>query len=281
MSALRVGLDILKTTVNRATNKILAQLGNVVGNVAEHDDVEWIQHVGFYSVPSKAAAGEQAAQAVMIETGGRNVVIGSSDQRGLELAGNAKPGETGMYAAGEDGKAQGRVMAKADGSVNLFTTDTNEPGGQSVYLRVAPDALLFVAPWGTLRFDATGFHVLHESGARFDLGGIQGLPAPLDQLGSYVRMQAGTVNVSASAQSFGVGVHDALAKASVVLAALDALQAQITVQATAWAGLGALTGPILGVMVQPIAAPVAVVAGTLGGVVLATHTTIQASTSST
>lgn len=276
----RIGIDILTTTVNKTTNAILAQTGNVVGEVAESDNDEWWQHYGFFSRPPKPQPGKAACQGVKIESGGRNAIVASRDIRGLELYGNADHGESGIYSAGEDGKGQARVICKKDGSINVFTTDTNTADGESVYFRVAPDGFMFVAPWGTLRFDATGFHVLHESGAALDAGGIHGMPPPLDQLSSYVRATAATFTVEASAQSFGAGPPKPLTTAPEVLAALTALQTQITALAKAWTTLGAMTGPILGAAVTPVAALVetATAAGTVA--VTAAGVAMQSTTSS-
>jgi len=60
-------------------------------------------------------------------------------------------------------------------------------------------------------------HINHTSGAQLSLGGIYGMPGPLEQISSYIRMQAGTLNVNASVQSFGGEVgHAPLANATVL-----------------------------------------------------------------
>lgn len=235
MGLIRRGVDILTTTVDRVTNKILAQTGNVVGEVAESDNVEWWQHVGFSSRPSNPTKGKTAAQALVMEEGGHDIAFASQDTRSQEIYGNLKPGETCFYAAGADGLGQARVIGKADGSINIYTTDTNTKDGKAVYFRVAPDGFSFVAPWGSVKFDSTGFHINHSSGASFNLGGIYGLPGPLSDIASYVRMQAGSLNVSASAQSMGVGpgkrslaaVTEVMVANRAVLAAVQAVQTSL------------------------------------------------------
>lgn len=194
-SIFQVGTDVLRTVLSK-TGLLLAQTGSVTSEQTETDEVEWWQHVGFLSRPPKATAKQSACQAVTIRRGDRDVCIATRDLRGVELAGNIKEGETVIYAAGDDGKAQGRVICKADGSINVFTTDTNDATGSSVYFRVAKDGFSWVAPWGTIRFDATGFHVRHTSGARLDLGGVGGLPFPLNELSSYATLSAGMVSAS-------------------------------------------------------------------------------------
>lgn len=227
-------VGVLNTIRDSVTGTVLAFLGDVVQaeaggpGAADGDRAEWWQHVGFGSRPSKPERGKASAETVVWPRSDHDVVLASRDLRGQELAGLLDDGETVVYAAGPDGTAQGRVLLKKDGSVSLFTTDTNAKGGKSVYFRVAPDGFSFVAPWGTLKFDATGLHVLHKSGASFDLGGIYGLPAPLDQLTSYAKLQAASIVNSASSQSFGVGPGKPVASAPDVVAALSSLQTQIT-----------------------------------------------------
>lgn len=240
-----IGLDILTSSLSDATNRILLQTGDVVRNATDSDQVEHWQHIGFVSRASKPDAGKKAGQVIVLKTSGRDAAIASVDQRGLALYGDIGYGETGLYAAGADGNAQARVILKGDGSVNLYTTEDNTEEGQAVYFRVAPDAFQFIAPWGTMKFDANGFRVNHRSGAQLSLGGIYGLPAPFDQVASYVRMQAGTISGVSSATSFGVVGQTPVADAAQVIAAISALQSEIAVLATAFATLatgGAVTG---------------------------------------
>ncbi|MBX3218982.1 MAG: hypothetical protein KF795_00605 [Labilithrix sp.] len=128
------------------------------------------------------------------------------------------------------GQGQARVITNNDGSITLFSTDDNTANGKSVYVRVAPDAIQFVAPWGTIRWDASGFHLLHSSGASIDLGGIYGLPAPLDALTSYVKLQAASIIGTAVTQTFGTGLDtpDSLVGKERATVVLEALQDEIS-----------------------------------------------------
>lgn len=131
-----VGLDILSTAVNAATKRIIAQLGGIAKEAADTDGAEWWQHVGFASRPPNPKAGKQAAQAVVVKTSDRDIVIGSVDQRGLTLYGNLGPGETCIYAAGEDGTGQARVLLKKNGSISLYTRVGNKPDGAGMILQI-------------------------------------------------------------------------------------------------------------------------------------------------
>lgn len=115
--------------------------------------------------------------------------------------GNMKEGEMCIHPGDADNAS--RVMFKADKSIILYTTDNALPTGKGVYLRVAPTALEFYAPWGRLVFDATGFHAVTASGARLDMGGIGGLPSPLDTLASYATLSAATVKCEGSVVFLG------------------------------------------------------------------------------
>ena len=267
---IKAGIDVLTTSVNRVTGKILAQVGSVteksVGDgdgvgVAEHDNVEWWQHVGFASRPPKPDAGKKAAQALVMSMGDHDIAFASQDVRALDQYGNLDFGETCLYAPGVDGLAQGRIIGKKDGSVAIFTTEDNTKAGRSVYFRVATDGFMWVAPWGTIRFDAKGFHVLHSSGANFSLGGVGGIPGLESIIGSYIKMQASTV----SASSVGAPLADATS----TIAAIAALQTQLTAIAAGFAKLALVVGPVQGtdaVAASAIVAPVVIVSGVTVGV---------------
>lgn len=133
---IQVGFDILTTAVDKATKKITAQLGNVVGKTTDTDNAEWWQHVGLATRPPKPTAGKEAAQAVVLRMGDHDVVVASQDMRGLALYGALDHGETCLYAAGEDGNGQARVLLKKDGSVSLFTKQGNTAGGTGMLIQL-------------------------------------------------------------------------------------------------------------------------------------------------
>jgi hypothetical protein len=146
-SVFQVGLDILSTVRDTVTKTILANLGDVVTEQSESDEAEWWQHVGFASRPSKAdKTAHVAAQCVTLRTGGRDAVIASRDLRGQTLAGNLQPGETCIYASGDSGTAQARILLKADGSINLYTREgnTESGGGMAIMLTPSSDTISIV-----------------------------------------------------------------------------------------------------------------------------------------
>lgn len=135
----QVGIDILKSKVSAVTKAILVQTGDVGNESSEADNVEWWQHAGFVSLPSDPRAKQAACQGVVIRRGDHDVCIASRDLRGLELAGQLKPGETCVYGGGSDGGAQGRMLIKRNGSINLYTRAGNSANGAGMGVFINPE----------------------------------------------------------------------------------------------------------------------------------------------
>lgn len=254
---IQIGFDILTTTINSATKKILAQLGDVQKESSDTDNAEWWQHVGFASRPPKPQKGKKAAQACVIKAGDHDVIIASQDLRGLELYGQLGHGESCMYAPGEDGEAQGRILVKGNGSINLFTKAGNDSGGAGMGIFINPDGSISIA-------GSEGNAVLLKADGSVNVfnasGGIQ------VKADGHVKIASSSkVEISGGSITLGGPAALPLAVGPQVVTAITALQTQVAMQAAAWAALGALSGPILGAMLQPIAAPIAgaTVAGTL------------------
>ena len=114
---------------------------------------------------------------------------------------------------------------RADGSIALFTTDDGKPNGRSVFHEINGKGMLFSFPYGKQTFDDKGFHLLHNSGARIDLGAIGGLPAPLSALSSYLTLGAAAVSVEASGVRLGprASLAQPVALAPATVAAIAAL----------------------------------------------------------
>lgn len=141
------------------------------------------------------------------------------------------------------------VRCDSEGRVSLFTTDDGTPTGKSVYFQVRPDGFRGVHPLFKFTLDKTGFHVVHASGARVDLGAVSGMPAPLDVLNSYAKLSAAMVQIEGSAISMGTatGTPDNVARATPTLANLDAIQAALVALVDVFAAMvveiGAFAAP--------------------------------------
>lgn len=129
-------LDVLQTFIADKRKNIIAQVGNVIGRTVDSVGAEWWQHVGFISRPSKPAAGKASARAIALRTGRVDAIIASEDDRGLELKGNLADGETCVYAPGEDGKGQARILLKKDGSISLYTKTGNTDSGKGMIIQI-------------------------------------------------------------------------------------------------------------------------------------------------
>lgn len=196
------------------------QLGTVLWSGYDDDDVlgvqvdtagdtgsaplEMLHQHGFASRPldPDVDAATQTAVGCVVQYAyqgsGQGFAWVSGDPRSLAKVPRLQKGESIQY-----GPQGNFVRCHADGSISLATTDDGTFDGRSIFLRVLPTGLVFSFPFGRLTFDATGFHVLHSSGARIDLGAIGGMPAPLDALNSYATLSARMVSLQGSATSLG------------------------------------------------------------------------------
>lgn len=130
-------IHVLGTEVSTKTKRVLAQIGSNEGEQqSENDNIEWTQHVGFASRPTKTVKGKNAAAAVVLRVGNRELAIASFDERGLEMYGNLDHGEACVYAPGEDGTGQGRIILKKDGSINMYTRKGNTSGGVGMLMQL-------------------------------------------------------------------------------------------------------------------------------------------------
>jgi hypothetical protein len=197
--------DVLGTERDEKTGTVLVQLGDVAGEQATSQGAELWSPSGFASRPAAPTPGQEAAQALVMKTGSRDVCLGFRDVRAQQIYGNLEAGEACIYAS----SGQARVLCKADGSIVAYTTEDNTDTGRGVFMRLGPDGLRFEAPWGRITWDATGFHVIDHSGARFDMGGIGGIPSlgPLS-ISSYCTMSASLCHVDGESTLLGAGnVH--------------------------------------------------------------------------
>lgn len=171
--------------------------------------------------------------------GGRTFVIPLMDPRTVALMPTLNkgdrilPGDAGAFI-----RVQG--SGPGVGRISTFTTDDGTTNGNSVYWLVWPDRHEAVGPWGHLKFDPTGFHLLTQSGARFDMGGMFGLPGIISALTSYVSMAAASISLEASAVVLGgegpLGHQPVCLYNPALLAWMGQIQAALSALAAAVAG---------------------------------------------
>lgn len=190
----QVGIGILRTVISE-TKAILVQTGDAATNHVEADRVAWWQHIGLLSRPSKAEAGKKSAEAIAIRLHGHDVIIASRDLRGLELAGTLEEGETMIYAPGENGTGQARILLKANGNAVIFTREGNAEGGAGVTIQANSDSTIVAqSRHGALRLDETGWRI------GCGLAGIQlGADGKVAIIGTEIALNGGAVSIGANA----------------------------------------------------------------------------------
>lgn len=209
-----------------------------IGNVFLYN-----QH-GIQQRPLDPDADGTACQCLYWSEGNKYYAIPLNDPRtqtGVSI--QLQKGETIIHSP----SGVGFIRMHADGAISTFTTDDNTSNGRSVAFRVAPTGLSFQSPFGRMTFDATGYHVVHNSGARLDLGAIQA-PAPLNAfgIGSYATISAAITHVEGAAVALGTrtGAPDPLAKSTPTLVAFQSLTTALDAVAaalTAIAGVPVVT----------------------------------------
>ena len=139
-----------------------------------------------------------------------------------------------------EGDAGNFVRFAKNGSISLVTTVDGTSESPTIYEQIRRDGYRFVGPWGKVTFDAAGYHLKHHTGARIDLGGIGGMPSPLDELGSYVNLTADIVKLAGRVVSLGpdAGVQDNVPLYTPLLAILGEVSAALSGIASALGAVG-------------------------------------------
>jgi hypothetical protein len=148
---------------------------------------------GFFRIPPKGSECIVAFPGGDVQTPGAGILLAVIPRpRKRTVYGHLQDEESCLHAGSADGSNPARVVTKKNGSVVLMT-ETDD--GNTVYLKLGKDGLRFVAPWGSFRFDASGFHVKTQWDARLDLGGVGGLPGPIAGMTSYAALSARSVKL--------------------------------------------------------------------------------------
>lgn len=208
-------------TTKQDDGALLAAIDQDGGKDAITPTWETIHPYGFVGIPADPDVDDEGnptagCQALHDWDGSRGFVLPLGDPRQGPNLPLYKKGESLQYGA-----AGQFIRCHDDGAISMFTTDDNTPNGRSIFLRISPTAgLEYSCPWGRMNFGPNGFHVLHSSGARLDLGAIGGIPAPLDSLASYATLEGAIASVKGAAVSLGTDAGAANAAATAALATL-------------------------------------------------------------
>lgn len=218
---IKVGPDILKSTLDPKTGKILLQLGDVHRETVDADGVEQWQPYGFLSRPPKPDTGEKkAAQAVVLQAADRDIAIGTQDIRGMKLGGQVGEGEALIYASGPDGEGQARAICKATGAAALYSKKGNAEDGTGIMIAVNPDgsATMQASEGNCVLAKADGSIEIFNANGSFTVGAD----------GKVVIAGSSQVAISAGSIALGGPAGLAIALGPNVVTAITALQAQNT-----------------------------------------------------
>lgn len=128
---------VLTTAIADGTKVLLAQVGDPDTGMVVSDQVEIWQQPGLAAIPPNSSATD-GCDVIYVRRGSSATVVAMRDPRTMALAGALQPGETCLAGGGSDGNAQGRVLLKANGSINLYTTSGNTPGGAGMVVMLDP-----------------------------------------------------------------------------------------------------------------------------------------------
>ena len=160
--------DVMTSTKDDTTGSLTSQLGNVTASEVISDGAETWSHFGFASRPSEALPGsDDAPQVLAIARSDRDLVVAERDVRGQQIYGNLKAGETCLYAAGKDAKAQARILLKADGGINLYTKQGNTDSGLGIAMLInaADDSITLTNSKGIgIRISDDGVQIIGKGG---------------------------------------------------------------------------------------------------------------------
>lgn len=268
----RITLDDIRLSAYDDNGFLGYQIAALGEQASGFPDVEALHPYGFASRaldPEIDGNGDVVfgCQGLTIWEGSEAYSLALHDARKVPILASLQKGESLQY-----GPAGNFVRCHADGTVTRFATQDGTPNGQSIYDQVSPTGYLAKTPWNVVRYDATGFHLEHISGAHFDLGSIGGLPAPFDAFTTWCELQAHTIRIRGSAIQLGIGAGaEPVAKATTTLATLGSIASALEATATALTAITAITansaaGPAVtaaGVAIAAAAAAITAAAGTL------------------
>lgn len=166
------GLNVFNVTPSLTTNSMEAQLGDIIRNAPESDTAQWVQHVGFCSLPTNPIPGSTAAETLTYRSGQRDFIFASREISSQSLYGTMTAGETALYSSGNSGSTVASTFLKTDATINLYTTDNGLSTGGAVTFVVGPQGVAFNSSFASWSIDPSGMHFSHTSGCSFDFGNM-------------------------------------------------------------------------------------------------------------
>lgn len=229
--------------------------------------------------PDQTGGFDRHAEVLCLRTTDGLVPIAGRDIRLNQAFPNPKPGDVVLVGYGSN-----FVKLGIDGRISIVTTKDGTPNGAMMQIQLRPDGFAVLGDWGKLSLDEGGLHVLTHTGARIDLGGIGGLPSPLDELGSYASLAAAICKLEATTVILGprTGIAQPVAKSLALEALLGSIQAAAITNAAAFTGLAGIptNAPASAALAAAATANTAVATAIGAALVPGSLTNIQSSSTS-
>jgi hypothetical protein len=285
--------DLLASTLDSATGTILGQLGDVTKDKADSDAAElWFGAPGLVCRPALPTQGAASCQALHVKRSDHDICVAYRDLRANEVYANLAAGEGAFYAT----TGMARFVAKANGAVQSYTTDSNTKTGNAVWCGVSSyyqgtdgsphlgGEWRYYAPWGGAWHDPSGYHLRTHHGVKIDAGGLS-LPAPVSATVSTYNLKADSISLNGSSVKLGNGaaLPVVLAPKLQVLmqtfsADLTAFSAAISAYATGIQGTADPTHAVTPALVTACTAISVSVNALMAGLALATGSTATSAT---
>lgn len=187
-------------TSSAANGSTVITIGSAESGEIFSTNTELWHPAGIVSIPALPNAvnnNVDCSQVMYLERSDDCIAFATRDTRTELLGGNINPGETVIYNS-----TTARVALKSDDSITMMCMSSD--GTNKVSFGINPTSLFFMAPWGRMVFDATGFHLATISGAQLDMGALN-FPG-LSSLASFVNLNAGQISMSAPIVNLGLGL---------------------------------------------------------------------------
>lgn len=190
-----MGSNVVKTELNPGDvgkNVVSYSITRVQGD-ADAEEAEYWGPFGLQSrPPASSGKPDDAAQVLSINMAGDHLIIGGRDHRTNKLYGNLGDGDTALYGGG-----QGRILIKNNGSINLYTTQTNVDGGPGMGIFVDPanDTISIT--------NSKGYGIVIKSDGVYINGGGGSLILPVD--GNVLLAGTGATTVDGGSIKLGAG----------------------------------------------------------------------------
>lgn len=174
--------DVLRSDLDD-DKVIVYSIGKIENNEADAGEpcLDFSMPFGYFARPSNPIPGagdsQDIANVLILEQPDRDFIVGQFDQRFIAQYGALEPGEVMIYAPGADGLSQGKILLKANGSLNLMTTVGNTKDGKNAGIFIAPSGQISLVGKGTgLVLDEGGdVQMFNTAGAAFSTVGANAM----------------------------------------------------------------------------------------------------------